>query len=391
MTSYVMKHLVTYLFLLLAPTLWAQDNYLYIGSYTSNKDGSRTGSEGIYIYKFDSETGKLDSIGSTAGSVESPSYLAISPNGKYLYAGTNARTPGLGRVTAYSIDKATGQFTPINEEESGGDNPIYVEVSPDGKSLAVANYGGSSWAVFPLDSTGAIGRRYMYSFKEGKGTHPTRQEKPHPHAAVFSPKDNWLIVSDFGKDELELYQLLPKPTVLRHVVDTTNGINPGNGPRHVIFHPDGKFVYVVEELSGTVALFYFDPTIDFQSKKSELAFVDRVLTHPVDAQGPFESADIHLSPDGKFLYASNRGQQNNIAIFKVDKKSGKLTPVGYQSTLGETPRNFAIDPSGNFLLVANQSTGNVVVFKRDKKTGLLTPTGETINIPQPSCLKLLKL
>lgn len=372
-----------FLFLLLAPTLWAQDNYLYIGSYTSLVDGTRTGSEGIYIYKFNSETGKLDSIGSTGGTVESPSYLAVSPNGKYLYAGTNTRTPGQGTVAAYAINPKTGRFTPINTQPSGGDNPLYVEVSPDGKSLAVANYGGSSWAVFPLDSAGAIGKHSMHQVNEGKGTNPTRQEKPHPHAAVFSPKDNWLIVGDFGLDNLEIYQLQPQPPVLRHTIDTTNGINPGNGPRHITFHPNQKFVYVVEELSGTVASFYIN--------YDRLSFLDRFPTHPTGTQGPFESADIHLSPDGKFLYASNRGQENNIAIFSVDGENGALTPVGYQPTLGKTPRNFAIDPSGNFLLAANQSTGNVVVFKRDKKTGLLTPTGESINIPQVSCLKFLKL
>ncbi|CAN5398862.1 lactonase family protein [soil metagenome] len=376
-----MPYLMTIFLLLLAPALHAQDNYLYIGSYTTLVDGTPTGSEGIYIYKFNSQTGKLDSLGTTGGTVPNPSFLAVSPNGKYLYAATNSRAPGNGTVSSYYIIDVSGKFALINTQPSGGDNPLYVEVSPDGKNLSVANYGGSSWAVFPLDVAGAIGKRYMYSFNEGKGTHPTRQDKPHPHAAVFSPKDNWLIVSDFGLDELEVYQLLPQPTVLRHTIDTTNGINPGNGPRHITFHPNGKFVYVVEELSGTVATFYFN--------YDKLTFLDRVPTHTVENPGPFESADIHLSPDGKFLYASNRGQENNLAIFSVDGENGSLTLVGYQSTLGKTPRNFAIDPSGNFLLVGNQSTGNVVVFKRDKTTGLLTDTGSRINVPHVSCLKFL--
>jgi 6-phosphogluconolactonase len=368
-------------FLLLSPTLWAQDSYLYIGSYTTLVDGTPTGSEGIYIYKFHSETGKLDSIGSVE--VASPSYLNASPHNLFLYSVSDSRTKGAGSVSAFDINKKTGELNFINKQPTGGDNPIYVEVAPNNSQLFVANYNTGSFAMFKLGYNGEIGDRLAFEELKGSSVNPERQTQSHPHMAAVVPGTPFILVTDLGTDKVMLYIMLSlsglKPS---NIMDTTGlAIVPGNGPRHVAFHPNGKYIYLTEEMSGTVAVISFN--------FGKMGLIERVATHPADATGPFATADVHLSPDGKFLYVTNRGEENNIAIYKVNPKSGKLTLVGYQSTLGKTPRNFTIDPTGNFLLVANQSTGNVVVFKRDKKTGLLTPTGETIKVPQPTCLKMI--
>ncbi len=367
----------------LAPSLMAQDSYLYIGSYTTHKDGTPTGSEGIYVYHFHSETGKLDSISCTEGVVESPSFITPSPNNLYLYAGSDTRTKGEGTVSAFDINKSNGRLTFLNKQPSGGDNPIYVDVAANNAMLLAANYGSGSFAMFKVNADGTIGHRFSFKEFEDSSTIASGQSKSHPHMAAQIPNSPFMLVTDLGTDAVYVYIYLSQSGLqVKGQLDTTDGnMIAGNGPRHVAFQPNGKHIYVLEEKSGTIGVFSFD--------LGDMELKERVLMHPDTAAGPFEAADIHFSPDGKFLYASNRGKENNIVIYKVSGRSGKLSLVGYQSTLGETPRNFTIDPTGNFLLVANQTTGNVVVFKRDTKTGLLTPTGETINIPQPSCLKMI--
>lgn len=369
-------------FILSAFTLNAQDSYLYVGSYTTFKDGTPTGSEGIYVYHFHTETGKLDSISCTEGVVESPSFLAVSPNNDYLYAGSNTRTKGEGTVSALDINRKTGRLTFINKMPSGGDNPIYVDVAANNAMLLAANYGSSSFAMFKLHPDGSIGQRFAFEELEGSSVDTTRQLQSHPHMAAMMPNSPFIVVTDLGADAMYVYIFLSQSGLqVKSKVDTTGGnIIPGSGPRHAAFHPNGKRIYILNEMSGSIDVFSFD--------LGDMELLQRIATHPDTLQGPFEAADIHLSPDGKFLYASNRGKENNIAIYKVSGR-GKLSLVGYESTLGETPRNFTLDPTGKYLLVANQKTGNVVVFSRDTKTGLLTPTGETINIPQPSCLKMI--
>jgi len=380
-TNYMRFSISLLMFLFLATFAIAQDSYLFIGSYTSNKDGTPTGSKGIYTYRFHSDTGKLDSV--SVVEVESPSYIAVSANNDYLYAGTDTRTTGEGSVSAFDINKSTGKLTFINKQPSGGNNPLYVEVAPNNVILLTANYGSGSFTMFKLMADGSIAERIGGQQFEGSSANPDRQEQSHPHMATIVPYSPFIVVTDLGTDKLMVYYSLSLSGLqLKTTIDTTGGaIVAGNGPRHFTMHPNGKYAYLLEELSGTIAVFSFNV--------GDMALVERVAMHPENAKGPFSAADIHFSPDGKYLYASNRGNENNIVIYKVNKRSGKLGLVGYQSTLGSTPRNFTLDPTGNYLLVANQSTGNVVVFKRDKKTGLLTPTGETINVPQPSCLKMI--
>lgn len=377
-----MKYLSFLVFTFLAPNLRAQDSYLYVGSYTTFKDGTPTGSEGIYVYHFHSETGKLDSIGCTEGVVESPSFLAVSPNNDYLYAGSDTRSKDEGTVSAFDINRKTGELTFINKVPSSGLNPIYVNVAANNAMLLAANYGSGSFTMFKLLPDGKIAYRFAFQELEGSSVDTVRQTKPHPHMAAMMPNSPFIVVTDLGADAVYVYVYLSQSGLqVKSKLDTTGGnIIPGSGPRHIAFHPKGKSIYLLNEMSGSIDVFSFD--------LGDMELIQRIATHPDTLQGPFEAADIHFSPDGKFLYASNRGTENNIAIYKVSGK-GKLSLVGYQSTLGETPRNFTLDPTGKFLLVANQKTGNVVVFSRDTKTGLLSPTGQTINVPEPSCLKMI--
>jgi 6-phosphogluconolactonase len=249
--------------------------------------------------------------------------------------------------------------------------------------VIAGNYSGGSLAAFPINKDGSLQPYSQLIQHKGSSINKTRQEMPHVHSTVFSPKGDYLFTPDLGLDKVMIYRFnagaqKPLHPALPPYAQTT----PGSGPRHFIFHPNNKWAYLIEEMGGAVAAYAY--------KGGKLTQLQQLAAHADTASGEFGSADIHISPDGKFLYASNRGIENNLAIFKIDKSTGKLSSVGYQSTLGIRPRNFCIDPTGNYLLAANQQTNNIVVFKRDMKTGLLKYTGEEIKIPEPVCLKMMK-
>jgi 6-phosphogluconolactonase len=371
-----MRTLLFGLFFLLSIVASAQNYFLFIGTYTG------TGSKGIYVYRFDASTGKATWISNT-DSVVNPSYLAIAPGGKFLYACTETRTANAGGVTAFGFNRSSGKLTLLNKQSSGGDNPAYVSVHKSGKWVMAGNYSGGSLAAFPVASDGSLQRYSQLIEHTGKGINEARQEKAHVHATVFSPAHDQLFVPDLGIDKVMIYNVSAASTKPLKPASVPAAISsPGSGPRHFEFHPNGKWAYLIEEMAGAVVV--------YQYKGKNLQQSQRIFTHPDTASGPFGSADIHVSPDGNFLYASNRSKENNIAIFKINKATGGLSTVGYQSTMGQTPRNFCIDPTGNFLLAANQESGNVVIFKRNLKTGLLTNTGEELKIPKPVCLKMMK-
>ena len=352
-----------------------QKYFLFIGTYTGS------GSKGIYVYTFDASTGKAQWVSNTDG-VVNPSYLALSPGNSYLYACTETRTINAGGISAFRFNHEKGTLTFINKQSSGGDNPAYVSVHKSGKWVIAGNYSGGSLAAFPVYGDGGIQPYSQLMQHSGKGVNKERQEAPHVHSTVFSPKGDYLFVPDLGLDKVMIYKFNQhdqKP--LQPASQAFASTDPGSGPRHFIFHPNKKWAYLIEEMAGTVVAYNY--------KKGKLNAMQQIATHADTVKG-FGSADIHISPDGKFLYASNRGNENNITIFSVDASSGKLTLAGFQSTMGVQPRNFTIDPSGKYLLAANQKTGNVVIFKRDVTTGLLQYTGEQINIPEPVCLKMIK-
>jgi len=351
----------------------AQTFTLFVGTYTGS------GSKGIYVYHFNATTGKPQLVSNT-DSADNPSYLAISKNGKFVYAVNETGGSKPGHVSSYSFDKNTGKLSFINSQLSGGDAPCYVSVTKNNKWVAIANYSGGSASIYPVDKNGALEPSAQFIQDTGSSANKSRQEKPHVHSAVFSPDEHFLFTPDLGTDKVMIYAFnQSEKQPLTAANPSFAKIASGNGPRHLTFHPDQKFAYVIEEISGTVSAYKYD--------NGNLKFIQRLITHPENYKGKIGSADIHLSPDGKFLYASNRGDENTITIFSVDGVTGKLALKGYQSTIGKTPRNFVIDPTGNYLLAANQDSDNIIVFKRDKQTGLLKQ-GDEIKVPKPVCLKM---
>ena len=348
----------------------AQSNYLLVGTYTSGK------SKGIYVYRFNNVKGNFDSISMIA--TPNPSFLAISPGEKFVYAVHEIAQPGNGgEVAAFSFDKKNGALTFINQQLSGGDHPCYVSVDKTGKWVAAANYTSGSLAVLPVNKNGGLDPAVSIVQHRGSGVNVERQQGPHTHSSVFSPDNNYLFSADLGIDKLMYYRFDSKTGKL---VDTNFVVTePGSGPRHFAFHPTKKFIYLIEELTGSISSYSYS--------KTGLVLLQNISALPPEYTGSVGSADIHISGDGKFLYASNRGESNTIGIFSINQKTGWLDLIDHQPTMGKTPRNFNLDPSGNFLLVANQNSDQIVIFKRDKKTGLLTDTGKRINVGNPVCLK----
>jgi 6-phosphogluconolactonase len=368
-----MKRLYFLLALIIPSAVFSQSNYLLIGTYTSTK------SEGIYVYTFD--TTNADNSFVSVTKISNPSFLTVSPNKKFIYAvGENVDStinPIGGTVSAFSFNKINGKLTTINKQPSGGKNPCYVTIDKTGRWIFVGNYSSGTVGMFAVNKDGSINNFKQVITHEGYSINTKRQESPHVHATVLSPDNQFLYVPDLGIDKVMIYAVDKKKGLLSF--SSSAASEPGSGPRHFTFHPNNKYAYLIEELTGTV--------IFYQVQKGNLIFKQRINGLPTDFKGAIGSADIHVSPDGKFLYCSNRGESNTISIFSIDSKNGKLALIGHQSTLGKTPRNFNFDPSGNFLLVANQNTDEIVIFKIDKTTGLLNDTGKKISVPRPVCLQ----
>ncbi len=367
-----MSYLRFLFLLLLAGTVKAQDSlyYLFIGTYTSGK------SEGIYVYRFNNHTGTAERVSSIAAL--NPSYLALAGKGTYVYAVNQNGENNAGELSAFSFDKASGQLHFINKQPTHGDRPCYVSVDAAQQWAIVANYASGNLTSFPIRSNGALDTASQLIIHNGKGFNLKRQERPHIHTAVFSPDGHYLLSTDLGLDEINIHHFSPgnrQPLMAINAVKTT----PGSGPRHMAFHPNKKWLYVIEELSGFISAYEYN--------SGDLFLLEHIDAYPPGYTGERGGADIHISPDGKFLYASNRFEANDLAIFAIQPRSGRLKLAGHQSVLGKTPRNFMIDPTGNYVLVANQDTDNVVIFKRDTQTGLLT-AGQQLDIPNPVCLKM---
>jgi len=361
--------------LFIQANIYSQHICVFVGSYNWDKTA-----EGIYVYELDTVTGNLTKLTSYAG-VANPSFLTISKDGKFVYACTETKTPKAGSVSSFEFNYQQKSLTFLNNQPSHGENPVYIALHQNGKWLVDGNYTEASVSVYPLLPDGRIDSIAQSIVFSGKSIHKTRQDASHIHSTVFSPDCSSLFLADLGSDKIWRCKYTTEDKSPLHA-DYTQFINtvPGSGPRHMTFHPGGQFLYCIGELSGTIDVYLIER---FYTK-----VIQRVNTHPDELTEGFESSDIHVSPDGKFLYASNRGKENNIAIFSIES-NGSLKTIGYQSTLGEHPRIFAIDPSGNFLIVSNVHTGNIVVFRRNKTTGLLTNIGEEKGIKNPSCVRIV--
>ena len=356
----------------------AQSNaktYLFIGTYTEGKPG-----KGIYVYEFNSHSGKCKFV-SAVDSIINPSYLSLTHDGRYLYACTDTKMPIPGNITAFKIDSLKGKLNFINKQPCGGENPVYVAVHNDDRIVACANYTGGSAAIFPINEDGSLAPYAQLIPFTGSSIITQRQDKPYIHAAVFSPKGDYLFLPDLGADQIRVLKFVPKSNLPLIPLEKNNvHCIPGSGPRHFTFHPNQRWAYGVEELSGMISAYnYHDGKLDS---------IQRVFSYSKTYED-YASADIHISPDGRFLYASNRlNDENTISIFSINQDNSKLSLVGHQKTGGDHPRNFTLDPTGNFLLVANMRTGNIVIFKRNIETGSLLKTKNEIRVPNPSCLQM---
>jgi 6-phosphogluconolactonase len=351
---------------------------VYFGTYTGN------GSQGIYVANFDGSTGQLTSP-TLATQTAQPSFLAITPDHKFLYAINELdefQGQPVGAVSAFSIDSASGKLTLLNQVSSRGGGPAHITLDQTGRYILVANYGGGSVAVFARNSDGSIGELTSFVRHVGSSVNPQRQEGPHAHCIAMSPDNRFAVVADLGIDQLLEYPFDEKHGTLgeARIVHT----DPGVGPRHLVFSENGKFLYVVNELASTVTVYSYDHRDGFMKS------LQSITTLPANFKGGNTSAEIALHPNGKFLYASNRGD-DSITVFAVHGRKGTLTPIETVSTGGKTPRNFALDPTGSWLVAANQNSNTVVTFRVDKKTGQLTAAGQPMQVYSPVMIDFASL
>jgi 6-phosphogluconolactonase len=348
----------------------------YVGTYTSGK------SEGIYFYSLNLASGELTRI-STTKNVKDPSYLAIAPNRRRLYAVNEVEDFGgkkSGALSGFDIDQRTGSLRLLNQQPSLGGAPCYVVVDRTGRFVLVANYFGGNVAVLPIRRDGSLGEASDMKQDSGSSINAERQEGPHAHCIVLDPTNRFAYLCDLGTDKIMIFKFDARRGKLIPARMPWVQMKPGAGPRHLTFHPQADYAYVINELHATVTAFARDRV------QGGLKEVQTVATLPSDFSGANTSADIHVSPNGRFLYCSNRGH-DSIAAFRIDARNGKLTFIAHQSSGGKAPRNFAIDPTGAFLLAANQNSGNIVSFRLDRKTGRLSATGHVAEVPSPVCLK----
>ena len=352
---------------------------VYVGTYTNSGR-----SKGIYLLELDAKTGELTSKGLVARSAD-PSFLAIHPSKRYLYAVNELAqfegAPG-GAVSGFAIDQTTGALTPINQKPTKGAAPCHLVVDRSGKNVLAANYYGGSITCLPIDDSGKLGDASAFIQHRGTSVDPKRQEAPHAHSINVDAANRFAIVADLGLDKVFTYRFDPMKGALASGDPRFVSIKPASGPRHFAFHPDGKHAYVINEMASTVTAFTYDPT------NGSLSEIQTIATIPAEFHGDTSTADVQVHPSGKFLYGSNRGH-NSIAMFRIDPATGKLTSLGQEPTKGKTPRNFGIDPSGRFLLAENQDSDTIVVFKIDQKTGKLEATGNWAQVPMPVCVKFL--
>jgi len=368
MKNFFTNTLLCSILLLISVAGFSQVPNLIVGTYTNN------GSKGIYLFNFDTATGKAIELSHTDSAIN-PSFLTVTKDKQFVYS---VQETEIGKLNTYIIQN--NQLKLLQQKNTKGANPCYVALSPDQRTLFVANYSGGSIASFHRFADGTISNAQQFIEHKGSSVNTARQEKAHVHGTFFSPQGNYLLTPDLGMDQVTIYPFNsssnpPLAITAAKIIKS----KPGSGPRHLAFSKNGRYLYIIEELTGTISVYNFT--------KGNATLMQTVLTHAIDFKGAPGSADIHLSPDGLFLYASNRGSENNIVKFSV-LPSGKLADKqpSYYSTQGIGPRNFTISGDGKWLLVGNQNSGNIVVFKRNLSNGDLIATGNNIKISMPVCL-----
>lgn len=356
----------------------SSDFLVYVGTYTG------ANSKGIHLYRFDARSGEVESRG-LAAETRNPSWVELHPSGNYLYAvGEIAEFRGKksGAVSAYAIDRASGELTPLNRASSGGTGPCHLAVDRTGRSVFVANYGSGSVAMLPVHADGRVGEPTVVFQHEGSSVNERRQKGPHAHGTTLSADNRFLFVPDLGIDRIQVYRYDEgRGTLQRHALPFA-ALPPGAGPRHFALHPNQEYAYCINELSSTVTILYY------LADRGVLSSLSALSTLPSGFEGPSTTAEIEVHPSGKFLYGSNRGH-DSIAVFSVSREGRSLRLEQNVPTQGKTPRNFAIDPTGRWLWVANQGSGNIVLFEIDRQSGKLEPAGVDLRVGSPVCLKFL--
>ncbi len=350
----------------------AESVAVYLGTYR----GGENSSKGIYRSVLDLETGKM-SEPVVAAEAKSPSFLEIHPRGKFLYA-----VSGTGSVSAYAIDKETGELKFLNQQPSGGAGPCHVSIDHKGKNVLVANYNGGNASVIPIKADGRLGEPTGFAQHEGSSVNPKRQQGPRAHSINVSCDNRFAFVADLGIDKIMIYKLDVEKGTIGANEPAFAKVKDGAGPRHFSFGPKGKYAYVINELDCTITAFAYEPA------SGVLTEIQTVTTLPKGYDGSNTCAEIRVHPSGRFVYGSNRGH-NSIAVYRVDPTKGTLTFVEHERAGIKTPRNFNIEPTGKFCLVANQGGDNVAVFEIDQESGELEATGHKISVPKPVCVRFL--
>ena len=348
----------------------------YVGTFTTTQK-----SKGIYACRFQPATGTLtpaDLVVETAN----PTFLAVDPSRRFLYsvnAIANYEGQTAGSISSFSIDAKTGGLKLLNRVSSRGAGPTHLVVDQTGRCLLAANFTGGSVAAFPVKGDGSLGEASSFYQHTGSSLNPRRQAGPHAHSVNLAPDNRFVLVADLGLDQVLSYRLDPGKAVLTVNDPSFVKVSPGSGPRHMAFHPNGRFAYVINEMLSTVTAFAYDPA------RGSLKELQTISTLPKDFSGRNTAAEVAVDRTGRFLYGSNRGH-DSIALFTIDPRNGTLTLVEQVSAQGKAPRYFTFDPTGTYLLAANQDSDNIVLFRADQRTGRLTPAGRSIEVPSPVCV-----
>jgi 6-phosphogluconolactonase len=368
----------------------AQETLVFVGTYT---EPIRFGTgrilkgkgEGIYVFRLDPASGALEWVGTTTG-IANPSYLALHPGGRFLYAVNELKSyeeQPSGTVSAFAVDPERGKLALLNRRLTHGTDPCHVAVDRKGEYVFVANFMSGSVCVLPVLVDGHLGPASDFVQHQGAGIDPVRQRGPHAHSVTLDAANRFAFVPDLGLDRLMIYRFdRGRGKLEPHVTPWLKG-TPGAGPRHLAFHPGGRFAYLINELDCTLVALFYD------GRRGALRELQVVSTLPAGFQGANSCAAMQVSPSGAFVYGSNRGH-DSLVIQRIDQRTGRLSSVGHTSTLGKTPRHFGIDPSGRFLLVANQDSDSVVTFHIHPEAGTLEPTGQVTPVPTPVCVKFLR-
>jgi 6-phosphogluconolactonase len=352
--------------------------WVFVGTYTDGK------SKGIYRMVFDPATGKL-SEPELAAELDNPSFLAVHPTHKYLYAANESSSAeNAGAVTAFALDAKSGELTKLNRQSTVGDGPCHLVVDATGKNVLVANYGGGSVAVLPIGPDGKLAPASDFIQHKGTVFDPRRQGKPHAHSVNLDKANRFAAVADLGLDRIFFYKFDPIHGKLSPNDPPAAKVKDRSGPRHFAFHPDGKHAYVINEINCTVTAF------DYDADHGTLTEIQTVPTMPVAVARGHSTAEVVVHPSGKFLYGSNRGH-DSLAVYTIEPATGRLKVVEYKPTGGKTPRNFAVDPTGSFVLAENLGSGTIVVFRVNPETGALDATGQVVEVPSPSCVKFVPI